>query len=67
MATGGSLHSSGCPGIHCVDQADLELTETHMPLLPNCWDKGMCYHPWLGKLLLILLLLLLLLFVYFII
>jgi hypothetical protein len=31
-----SLHSSGCPGTHSVDQAGLELTEICLPLLPEC-------------------------------
>ena len=30
------LYSPGCPGAHSVDQADLELTEIHMPLPPEC-------------------------------
>jgi hypothetical protein len=33
-----SLYSPGCPGTHFVDQADLELTEIHLPLPPECWD-----------------------------
>jgi len=27
----------GWPGIHCVDQAGLELTEIHLLLPPQCW------------------------------
>ena len=27
-----------------VDQAGLELTEIHLPLPPECWDKGMHHH-----------------------
>ena len=27
-----------------VDQADLELTEIHLPLPPECVIKGVCYH-----------------------
>jgi hypothetical protein len=30
-----SLCSSGCPRTHSVDQADLKLSELH---LPQCWD-----------------------------
>jgi hypothetical protein len=29
--------SPGCPGTHSVVQAGLELTEIHLPLLPECW------------------------------
>lgn len=33
----GSLHSSsGCPGIHCVDQGDLELIVIRLALPPEC-------------------------------
>jgi hypothetical protein len=34
-----SPHSPGSPGTHSVDQAGLELTETHLPLPPECWDE----------------------------
>ncbi|ERE86605.1 tubulin polyglutamylase TTLL4 [Cricetulus griseus] len=30
--------SPSCPGTRSVDQADLELTETHLPLPPKCWN-----------------------------
>ena len=33
------LCSSGCPGTHSVDQADLKLTEIHPPLPSDCWDQ----------------------------
>jgi hypothetical protein len=33
-----SLCSPGCPGTHSVNQAGLELAETHLPLPPECWD-----------------------------
>lgn len=32
------LHSPGCPGTHCVDQANLELSEICLILPPECWD-----------------------------
>lgn len=31
-----SLYSPGCPGIHYVSQADLELTDIGLPLPPEC-------------------------------
>ena len=31
------LPNPGCPRTRCVDQASLELTELHLPLLPKCW------------------------------
>ena len=31
-----SPKSSGCPGIHFVDQASLELTEIYLPLPSEC-------------------------------
>ena len=31
-----SLCSCGYPGTHYVDQADLKLTEIHLPLAPEC-------------------------------
>jgi hypothetical protein len=34
-------------GTHYVDQADLELTEIHLALPPDCRDKGMGHHVWL--------------------
>ena len=33
-----SLCKPGCPGTRSVDQAGLKLTETHLPLLTECWD-----------------------------
>ncbi|KAM7320530.1 hypothetical protein ACRRTK_020973 [Alexandromys fortis] len=33
-----SLCSPVCPGTCFVDQADLKLTEIHLPLPPECWD-----------------------------
>ena len=34
-----SLYNSpGCPRTCSVDQTGLELTETHLPLVPECWD-----------------------------
>jgi hypothetical protein len=39
-----SLCNPGCSGTHSVDQAGLELTEVCLPLLPECWDKGMSHH-----------------------
>jgi hypothetical protein len=33
-----SLYISDCPGTHCVEEADLALTEIHLPLSPKCWD-----------------------------
>jgi hypothetical protein len=33
-----SLCSPDCPGMHSVGQADLKLTETALPLPPECWD-----------------------------
>ena len=35
-----SLSSPGSPGISCVDQTGLELTEIHLPLPPECWEKN---------------------------
>jgi hypothetical protein len=32
------LPVSGWPGVCCVDQAALELTEILLPLPPKCWD-----------------------------
>jgi hypothetical protein len=48
-----SLHSPGCWGIHCVDQASLELTEIHLPLPLKWWDspglrQGLFMYPWLA-------------------
>lgn len=49
-----SLHGLDCPGAHYVDQADLELTELFLPLLPSyeaildgfdCHICGLCSHP----------------------
>ena len=34
-----SLCSSGCPGTFVVNQADLKLTEIHLPLPLECWDQ----------------------------
>ena len=34
-----SLHGSGCPGTHYVDQASLKLTE-----IPSAGIKGVCQH-----------------------
>lgn len=34
-----SLHTPKCPGALCVDQAELELTEIHLPLTPECWAQ----------------------------
>ena len=34
------MHNPGCPGTHSVEQADLEVTEIHLPLLPNSWDQN---------------------------
>ena len=34
----------GCPGTSSVEQAALKLTETHLPLPPDCWIKGVCHH-----------------------
>lgn len=31
-------NNSGCPGTPLVDQADLQLTEICLLLLPECWD-----------------------------
>ena len=44
------IYISGCssdwPGTYCVDQASLELTGTHLPLLPECLDSKTCtYKP----------------------
>jgi hypothetical protein len=39
-----SLWSPGYPGTQFVDQAGLELTEIHLPLLPKCWIKGVHHH-----------------------
>ena len=33
-----SFYTLGCPGTSSTDQAALELTEIHLPLLPKCWD-----------------------------
>jgi hypothetical protein len=33
-----SLCSYGCPRTHHVDQAGLELTETHLTLPPKFWN-----------------------------
>lgn len=30
-----SLHTTGCPGIHSLDQASLEFTEFFLPLSPK--------------------------------
>jgi hypothetical protein len=35
---------TGCPGTGFVGQVGLELTETHLPLPPECWVKGL-HHP----------------------
>jgi hypothetical protein len=41
-----SLCSPGCPGIHFVDQAGLEL-RIHLPCLPSAGIKGVRHHAWL--------------------
>ena len=33
-----SLCIPDCPGTHSVDQTGLGLTETRLPVLPECWD-----------------------------
>ena len=39
-------NSPSCPETHSVDQADLELTEIHLPLPPSAGIKGVHrYHP----------------------
>lgn len=42
-----SLCILDCPGIHCVDQADLELTEIDLPLSADI--RGVCYQAYLKK------------------
>lgn len=37
--------SSGRHGTYYVDQAGLELTETHLPLPPKGWGKVKCVSP----------------------
>lgn len=39
-----SLHRTGCPGAHCVDQAGFELTGIHLFLSSESWDKGTLYQ-----------------------
>ena len=39
-----SLCNLGCLGASSVDQAGLELTESHLPLPPEFWDSKKCYH-----------------------
>ena len=34
-----SLYTASCPGICSVDQANLKLTEIHLPLPPEHWDE----------------------------
>lgn len=34
----------GCPGTLSVNQADLELTEIHLPLPPHTGIKGVYHH-----------------------
>lgn len=38
------LHSLGCSGTSSIDQADLELRETDLPLLQNDGMKGARHH-----------------------
>ena len=43
-----SLDSSGYSRVHSVDQAGLELTETHLqppPASPKCWDSTRATMP----------------------
>jgi hypothetical protein len=45
-----SLCIPGCIGVHSVDQAGFELTESFICLcLPNAETKGMCHHAWREK------------------
>lgn len=32
----GSLYGPGCPRTYCIDQSDLQLTELHQPVPPEC-------------------------------
>lgn len=41
----GTLCSSGCPGVHCVGQAGLQLSEIRLPLSPSAGMKGARPHP----------------------
>lgn len=41
-----SLCSPSCPRTPSVDQADIELTETHLPLLPSTEINSMHHHDW---------------------
>jgi len=40
----GSLSNHSCSGICYIDQADLELTEMDLLLLPECWDQRCAYQ-----------------------
>ena len=33
-----SLYDTGCLGTHSVDKANLEFTEIHLLMPPECWD-----------------------------
>ena len=35
-----SLYVLAVLELTCVDQAGFELTEIHLPLLPQCWDES---------------------------
>lgn len=39
------LRSPGCPGTHCVGQADLEVRDPPT-LASSAWIKGVCCHTW---------------------
>jgi hypothetical protein len=41
-----SLHSSGCPGTHSVDQIGFKLIEICLPLPPCAGIKGVSHQAW---------------------